>query len=115
LNLNSIKTKIQGKKVYIKIHSSDQAQIYAFSDPELINKKLKSKKMTFFVDPDFYQGNLITIEEALNILKNYPNANIIGRLAYYAAKVNIVNKKALLWIHDEETDIRVPYILLMKF
>lgn len=90
------------------------AKIYAFCDPELINKTLKSQKLTFFVNPQFYEGKLISIEEALKILIYYPNANIVGRLAYYAAVLNIVDKRSILWIHDDKTNLRIPHIMLMK-
>ncbi|MFW9930842.1 MAG: DUF424 family protein [Candidatus Thorarchaeota archaeon] len=114
IDLSSIQDKIANKKVFLKIHSSELAKIYAFCDPELINKTLKSKKLNFFVNPDFYKGKLISLEEALKILSYYPNANVVGRLAYYASKVNIVDKRSILWIKDEKTNIRVPHILLMK-
>ena len=114
LDLTPIKNKIAGKKVFIKIHDSDLAKIYAFCDPELIDKTLKSEKLTFYVNPKFYEGKLISIEEALKILVYYPNANIVGRLAYYAAKLNIIDKRAILWIHDKKTNLKVPHIILMK-
>ena len=114
LDLTPIKNKIANKKVYIKIHDSDMAKIYAFCDPELIDKTLKSEKLTFYINPKFYEGKLISLEEALKILVFYPNANIVGRLAYYAAKLNIVDKRAILWIHDDKTKLKIPHIILMK-
>ena len=114
LDLTPIKSKIAGKKVFIKIHDSDLAKIYAFCDPELIDKTLKSEKLTFYVNPKFYEGKLISIEEALKILVYYPNANIVGRLAYYAAKVMIIDIWAFLWILDEKCNLKVPHIILMK-
>lgn len=114
LDLTPILHKIKDKKVYIKIHDSDMAKIYAFCDPELVNKTFKSEKLTFFVNPQFYEGKLISLEEALKILIYYPNANIVGRLAYYAGVLKIVDKRAILWIHDDKKNIRIPHIILMK-
>ena len=113
-DLTPIKSKIENKKVYIKIHESDLAKIYAFCDPELLDKTFKSDKLKFYVNPKFYAGKLISLEEALKILVYYPNANIVGRLAYYAAKLNIIDKRAILWIHDDKTNIKIPHIILMK-
>ncbi len=114
LDLTPIKSKIANKKVYIKIHKSDMATIYAFCDPELIDRTLKSEKLSFYINPKFYEGKLISLEEALKILVYYPDANIIGRLAYYAAQLNIIDKRAILWIRDDKTNAKVPHIILMK-
>ena len=114
LDFSSIKNKIENKKVCIRIHESDIAKVYAFCDPELLDKTFKSEKLTFYVNPNFYEGKLISLEEALKILVYYPNANIVGRLAYYAAQLNIVDKRTILWIHDDKTKIRIPHIMLMK-
>ena len=114
IDLRSIKNKIANKKVYIKIHESDLAKIYAFCDPELIGKTLKSEKLTFYVNPDFYEGKLISLEEAIKIVALYPNANILGRVVYYASLLKIVDKRSILWIHDEKTNLRTPHIILMK-
>lgn len=114
LNLNPIKKKIENKKVCLKIHSSDLTKIYAFCDPELLDMTLKSEKLTFYINPKFYRGKLISLEEALKILAFHPNANIVGRLAYYAAIVNIIDKRSILWIRDEKSNLKVPHIILMQ-
>ena len=114
LDLSSIKSKIENKKVCLKIHESDMTKIYAFCDPELLDMTLKSDKLTFYINPKFYRGKLIRLEEALKILAFHPNANIVGRLAYYAAKVKIIDKRTILWIRDEKSNLKIPHIILMQ-
>lgn len=110
----SIKPKIIDKKVYVKIHESDMASIFAFSDPELIDKTLQSDKISLFVNPTFYKGKLIPLIDALKIISEHPNANIVGRLAYYAALLKIIDPRILLWIHDKNTNWKIPHVILMR-
>jgi hypothetical protein len=109
--------KIKDKSVYVNVHtSSENLSIYAFSDPELIGKTLKSEKLTFYVNPSFYHkgADLIPLEEALNMLRSGINSNIVGRLAYYAGKLQILNAKSILWIDDENSGFKIPHVITMK-
>ena len=115
-NFSEIKHKIENKSVFLKIHSRDNMNIYAFSDPELIGKTLKSEKLSFYVNPTFYQegAELIPLIQALNLMKSQINSNIIGRLAYYAAKLDIINSRSILWIYDEKSKNKIPHVFTMK-
>ncbi|MHA2365987.1 MAG: DUF424 family protein [Candidatus Hodarchaeales archaeon] len=113
-SLLEIKEKIKGKEVYFKEHRSLDTIIQAFSDPELIGQKIKTKKFTFHVNPNFYQGRLIPLENALEMIQRYPNCNIIGRLAYYAGKLGLVDMRSILWIHEKNTKRKIPHLIIMR-
>ena len=108
-----VKHQISGKKVYIKEHNSSAQTIYAFADPELIGRKIKTKTMTFHVNPRFYKGELMPLAEALELLRRHPSCNIVGRLAYYAAKLDIVDKRSILWIKEASSNFKFPHLMLM--
>ena len=107
---------LRKKSVYFKVHLTFEKKIIAFADADLIGKTYKDseKKISISVNPDFYQGELITVSEGLELIKSYPNCNIVGSLAYYAVKFGIAHKHSLLWIIDKEKKKRVPHLLLVR-
>lgn len=109
-----IQEKIADKKVYIKEHKSDSQTLYAFADPELIGQKIKNKTITFRINPYFYEGKLIPLTDAIIFLRKHPSCNIVGRLAYYAGKLGIVDARSILWLKDTTTNRRVPHLMLMR-
>lgn len=71
-----------GKKlVYVKKHVSNRDIVVAICDYELLGMRItdSDKKITIYVDPLFYQGELVTIEEAIEALKEATIANLIGK------------------------------------
>ena len=113
---NNYPNSFHSKKIFFKVHITFEKKIIAFSDIDLIGKTYndKEKKITFTVDPSFYEGEEISLAEGIELLKSYPNCNIIGSLAYYAVKMGIADKRSLLWIKDVEKKIRIPHLLLMR-
>ncbi len=107
---------LKNKSVYFKVHLTFEKKIIAFADPDLIGKtfKDKKKKISISVSPEFYKGELIPLSEGIELLKSYPNCNIVGSLAYHAVKLGIAHKHSLLWIIDREKKKRVPHLLLIK-
>lgn len=69
------------KLVYVKKHIINGDIVVAICDYELIGKKIvdSDKKITIYIDPVFYQGELLTISEAVEILREATIANLIGR------------------------------------
>ncbi|MBD3352666.1 MAG: DUF424 family protein [Candidatus Lokiarchaeota archaeon] len=95
-------------KVYIKLHNKPSGQVIAVCDADLLGKVIKTKKLSINVSTGFYKGELISIEEAINILKNASNFNIIGSNIIAAVVRNkIIPDTAILKINN------IP--LAMKF
>lgn len=68
---------------YLKIHSRSPNYVIGVCDKEILGKKLKNEQNCFNVSEVFFKDQLVSIEKALEILKNCHNFNAVGE--------NIVN------------------------
>lgn len=99
------------KLVYVKRHVSDGNVVLAICDYELIGKKIvdNDKKITIYIDPVFYQGDLLTINEAVELLREAVIANLIGRNIVEAAVENgLVLKESVIEIAG------IPHVQLIN-
>lgn len=71
-------------KVYIKIHSRNDIDTVACCDEHLLNKCFKEGDVKIEISEHFFGGNLIALDDAIEILKNAQCFNIVGE--------NIINK-----------------------
>lgn len=73
--------------VYVKKHYTNGEVIIAICDYELLGERIvdEEKNITVYIDPDFYKGELITIEKALKILREASIANLFGKNIVEAA------------------------------
>ncbi len=75
-------------KVYLKIHNRqtvyDFITTVACCDEGLLNKVFKEGNLRIEISNQFFGEKLINLEEAIDILKQAPYFNIVGK--------NIVNK-----------------------
>jgi hypothetical protein len=71
--------------MYLKIHKSGDSTIVALCDRELIGKTLKEGNITVTITEDFYKGELISQEKAIDILSGATNINIFGKKAVSCA------------------------------
>ncbi len=76
-----------GKLVYVKRHHSNGELVVAICDYELLGEKLVDEKrnITVYIDPNFYKGELMTIDKALQILREATIANLFGKNIVEAA------------------------------
>jgi len=92
---------LKEKLVYVKKHENNEEVIIAICDKELIGKRLidKEKNIIFYVDPSFYQGELMDIEVAVKELKTATIANLVGNNIVEAAiKEGLVLKETVIEI-----------------
>ncbi|MHA1291622.1 MAG: DUF424 domain-containing protein [Promethearchaeota archaeon] len=66
-------------KVYLKIHYRNDIETIACCDAYLLNKVFKEGNLKIKISNSFYGGNLIELEEAIEILKASTNFNIVGK------------------------------------
>ncbi|WP_407357003.1 DUF424 domain-containing protein [Methanolobus sp. WCC5] len=79
--------------MYLKIHKSGTGTIVALCDRELIGKTLKEGNITVTITEEFYKGDIISEQEAIEIISKAPNVNIFGEKAVSCAvKCGIVDK-----------------------
>lgn len=89
------------KMVYVKKHVYENGVILAMCDQEVLGKKLvdDEKKIVLYVDPSFYMGELIMLEDALELLREAVNANLVGNNIVEAAiEKGLVHREAVLVI-----------------
>ncbi|MHA2430826.1 MAG: DUF424 family protein [Promethearchaeota archaeon] len=97
-------------RVYLKIHIRSEIETVACCDELLLNQVFTEGNLRIEINEQFFGGNLIDIDEAVEILKVASYFNIVGE--------NIVNKVIDLKILPKE-GVRsingVPMALKMMF
>ena len=99
--------------VYTKMHERHGSQVLAFADPDLIGCELSNGQIKFHVSAHFYAGTLVSREEALDLLRNFPNTNLLGSLVLSAVEEGIIAEDAILWLEDKERGLRVPHAVII--
>jgi hypothetical protein len=67
--------------LYVKIHKSENSEVVAVCDKELIGKELVEDEKELKISPEFYKGELNSKEEIIKILKDSECANLVGEQA----------------------------------
>ena len=65
-------------KVFLKIHHRNEIETVACCDEDLLNKVFNEGNLRIEISDHFFGGNLINLDEAINILKQAPYFNIVG-------------------------------------
>lgn len=79
--------------MYIKIHKSTDSAIVALCDKELIGKTLKEGNISITITEEFYKGEIISREDAIDMLSKASNVNIFGEKAVSCAvECGVVDK-----------------------
>jgi hypothetical protein len=71
MNINSM-------RVYLKIHRREDIETIACCDELLLNKIFSEGDLKIEISERFFGGDLINIEEAIEILKNASYFNVVG-------------------------------------
>ena len=71
--------------VYVKRYEYGGEIVIAVCDADLLGATLSDDNIKFYVDPAFYKGELVTIDEALNMLAGATIANLVGNNIVEAA------------------------------
>ncbi|MFX1275167.1 MAG: DUF424 domain-containing protein [Promethearchaeota archaeon] len=65
-------------KVYIKLHVRNDMDCVACCDEELLKRVFKEGNLRIEITEQFYGGQLVNLEEAIEILSDASNFNIVG-------------------------------------
>jgi hypothetical protein len=94
--------------IYVRIHSTDNGNMIAMCDSELIDKVLSEGDIEINLRDysDFYRGQLTSREEALSMVKKEEihSANIVGEEA-----VQVALKKGIIEKNNVKKVSRIPY------
>lgn len=71
-------------KVFLKIHSRSEIVTVACCDENLLDQVFTEGTLKIKISQQFFGGNLISIKEAINILREASHFNIVGE--------NIINE-----------------------
>lgn len=97
-------------RVYLKIHSQGVSKVIAVCDDDLLNKELCENSLRLMISHDFYGGNLIDIEKAIDLLSMSSNFNIVGNnIIRKAIESGIIHKSSIKKIDN------VPMAIKMMF
>ena len=95
--------------VYVNIHRMGNCTLLAACDAELLGKTLKEGKISFHVHEKFYKGPKVTVEEALELIKQSTIVNMIGqKIVKKAIERGFVHPEAVLMIEG------IPHAQIVK-
>ncbi|MFO8019459.1 MAG: DUF424 family protein [Promethearchaeia archaeon] len=97
-------------KVYLKIHDWKKNKTVACCDENLLEKVIKEGNLKIEISKQFYGGDLMDINKAIEILKDVNNFNIVGKsIIELAIEHKILPKEGIRSIDG------VPMALKMMF
>ncbi|MFX0083792.1 MAG: DUF424 domain-containing protein [Candidatus Hodarchaeota archaeon] len=96
--------------VYLKIHIRDECETIACCDEELLNQVFIEGNLKIEISDRFFGGNLINIEDAINILKQASFFNIVGeKIIEKAIECKLLPREGVRFING------VPMAIKMMF
>jgi len=97
-------------KVYLKIHRRNDIDTVACCDEDLLNRVITEGILRIEINSSFYGGDLLSIDQALEILKEASYFNIVGE--------NITNKAIALQLLPKDGVRKInsiPMAMKMRF
>ena len=97
-------------RVYLKIHIRDECETIACCDEELLNQVFIEGNLKIEISNRFFGGNLIRIEDAIDVLKQASFFNIVGeKIIEKAIECNLLPNEGIRFING------VPMAIKMIF
>lgn len=97
-------------KVFLKIHLRYEIETVACCDEDLLNQVFKDGNLKIEISERFFGGDLINLEQAIEILKQASYFNIVGEnIVNKAVDCNILPKEGVRSING------VPMAMKMMF
>jgi hypothetical protein len=86
-------------EVYAKVRKRGRYVLLATCDAELLGKVLREGKIVFEIREEFYKGPKMTVEEAVDLMKQSNIVNMVGhRVVEKAIEKGLVHPDAVLKI-----------------
>jgi hypothetical protein len=93
----------------VNIRRTGKHVLLATCDAELLGKTLKEGKITFHVHEKFYKGTRVTLDEAVELIKQSTVVNMIGqKIVKKAIEHGFVHPEAVLMIEG------IPHAQIIK-
>ena len=110
---NTIEKPNTVPRIFFKIHRRAKNEILAICDENILDKILFNEKSSMRVPSKFYKGKEISAFEALQLMKNYNNINIIGSVINLGLEKNLISEDAVIWFSTKDGD-KVPHLLIFS-
>ncbi len=95
--------------VYVNLRRWDKCVLLAICDADILGKTLKRGKIVFHIREDFYKGSLVSIEEAMDLIRQATIVNMVGRrIVEKAVEKGLVHPDAVLEIEG------IPHAQILK-
>lgn len=97
-------------KVYVKVHQTAEIETIACCDEDILNQEFVEGNLKIQISQQFYGGQLLNIDEAIAILYEASNFNIVGKnIVNTAVDCKILSKEGIRLING------IPIGLKMRF
>ncbi|MEM3436967.1 MAG: DUF424 family protein [Nitrososphaerales archaeon] len=102
---------MKNEKCYVaRIIDWQGMKLVNICDKELIGKTIKDKKVEIHISPNYFEGELVNIEEALFLIKSCSIANLVGeKIVIETIKAELASKHAVKRIGS------TPFLMIFKF
>ncbi len=95
--------------VYVNLRRWGKCVLLAICDADILGKTLKRGKIVFHIREDFYKGSLVSIEEAMDLIRQATIVNMVGRrIVEEAVEKGLVHPDAVLEIEG------IPHAQILK-
>jgi len=95
--------------VYVNLKKVGRNVLLAICDSEVLGKTLREGKIVFHVKEEFYNGGCVSVEEAVDMIKNSTIVNMVGKCCVEKAiQRGYVHPQAVLKIEG------VPHAQIVK-
>ena len=85
--------------VYVKLKKNGKNILLAICDANLLGRTLKEGKIVFKITNEFYKGRKISVDQAVTMIENSTNVNLIGNICVEKAIENgFIHPEAVLKI-----------------
>ena len=74
--------------VYVKLKKNGKNILLAICDANLLGRTLKEGKIVFKITNEFYKGMKISVDQAVTMIENSTNVNLIGNICVEKAIEN---------------------------
>lgn len=96
-------------EVYANLRKWGRFTVLATCDTELLGRILRDGKLVFEVKEDFYKGSKMSIEEAIELVRQCTIVNMVGKnIVAQAIQEGLVHPEAILEISG------IPHAQIVK-
>jgi len=110
---NSPQRSSSSSRVYFKVHRKNNVEILALCDESLLGQEIFNEKARMRIPVDFYRGQEIEAQDALQLMRNYANINVVGSVLELGIRKNLINEDAVLWFSTLEGK-KIPHLLIFS-